>query len=292
MPLLFRARPEGDTRRKEGGVALAPASDRVLLDALDDLYERLNRREYVHPDPLEFLYAYDDVRDREIAGLVASSLAYGRVAQILKSVAAILAKMPRPAEFLASATRRSLKSAFTGFKHRFSTGGDIALMLYGAKGAIEKHGSLGECFTSGLSASDRTIVPALTRFVDELSGGEDLCRSYLLPSPEAGSACKRLNLYLRWMVRRDAVDPGGWTGVPAAKLLVPLDTHMHRFCGQLAMTARKQADLTAAIEITDAFRRIAPEDPVKYDFALTRLGIRSDMDPGPFFERCSRSEVA
>jgi uncharacterized protein (TIGR02757 family) len=270
----------------------AVAADRVLLDALDDLYARLNRREYVHPDPLEFLYAYDDVRDREIVGLVASSLAYGRVAQILKSVAAVLSAMPHPAKFVGSSTRESLAKRFRGFKHRFTTGDDMALMLYGARRAIERHGSLEACFMSGLGASDPTIVPGLTRFVGELSLGQDPCRNYLLPSPAAGSACKRLNLYLRWMIRSDAVDPGGWAGVSAAKLLVPLDTHMHRFCTQLAMTARKQADLAAAVEITDAFRRIAPADPVKYDFALTRLGIRSDMDPGPFFERCSKGEVA
>ncbi len=95
----------------------------------------------------------------------------------------------------------------------------------------------------------------------------------LLPSPGKGSACKRLNLFLRWMVRSDDVDPGGWSGVDAGKLIVPLDTHMHRMGLEVGLTRRKQADMQAALEVTRAFRTIAPEDPVRYDFALTRLGI-------------------
>ncbi|MFC1474950.1 TIGR02757 family protein, partial [bacterium] len=109
-------------------------------------------------------------------------------------------------------------------------------------------------------------------FVDEIMrGGNRSC--YLTPAPRRGSACKRMNLFLRWMVRRDDVDPGPWTDVPASKLVVPLDTHMHRISSGMGLTSRKQADLKTAIEITDAFRAISPEDPVRYDFALTRLGI-------------------
>jgi uncharacterized protein (TIGR02757 family) len=265
--------------------------DTMLRDAMEDLYSRLNHRQYVHPDPLEFPYAYDDVRDREIVGLVASSLAYGRVAQILRSVASVLERMPSPARFLADATPASLGKALQGFKHRFTTGQDLAGMLLGAKRAIERHGSLEACFARGFDDSHDDITPALSRFVSELCDGEEACRTYLLPPPEAGSACKRLNLYLRWMVRRDEVDPGGWERLPASKLIVPLDTHMHRFARALGMTFRKQADLRAAVEITAAFRRINAEDPVKYDFALTRLGIRSDMDPRSFLERCAIREV-
>jgi uncharacterized protein (TIGR02757 family) len=100
----------------------------------------------------------------------------------------------------------------------------------------------------------------------------------LLPSPGRGSACKRLNLFLRWMVRSDEVDTGVWQGVAASKLIVPLDTHMHRIAGQMGLTQRKQPDMRTALEITDRFRSIAPMDPVRYDFALTRLGIRQALD--------------
>ena len=97
------------------------------------------------------------------------------------------------------------------------------------------------------------------------------------PDPAAGSACKRLHLFLRWMVRSDDVDPGPWTSVPAGKLVIPLDTHLHRLAAKLGATRRRSADRTTALEITEAFRRIRPDDPVRYDFALTRLGIRPDV---------------
>lgn len=246
---------------------------------LEDLYRRYNQRRYVHPDPLEFLYRYDDPLDREIAGLVASSLAYGRVAQILRAVSAVLDVMgPSPRNHLSEASQGSLLHDFAGIRHRFTSGEDIAVMLWGAKLAIKRYGSLQACFVAGYDERDDTVLPALIAFVDVLKCLAGIDESYLLPSPEKGSACKRLNLFLRWMVRSDAVDPGGWEGVRAAVLIVPLDTHMHRIGLALGLTQRRQADLRTAIEITGAFRTFAPDDPVRYDFALTRLGIRSDTD--------------
>jgi uncharacterized protein (TIGR02757 family) len=87
-----------------------------------------------------------------------------------------------------------------------------------------------------------------------------------------------MNLFLRWMVRRDRVDPGGWDGIPCSNLIIPLDTHMHRISLALNLTKRKQANMNTALAITSCFKKIVPEDPVKYDFALTRLGIRGDLD--------------
>ncbi|MEJ2656586.1 MAG: DUF2400 family protein, partial [Desulfobacterales bacterium] len=100
---------------------------------------------------------------------------------------------------------------------------------------------------------------------------------HLIALPQRGSACKRMNLLLRWMVRKDNVDPGGWRGVPWSKLIIPLDTHMHKIGLKLGFTKNRQANMRTALEITSGFRKIIPEDPVKYDFALTRFGIRSDM---------------
>ncbi|GBC61536.1 TIGR02757 family protein [Desulfonema ishimotonii] len=245
---------------------------------LEAIYQSYNRRAYVHPDPLEFLYEYRDARDREIVGLVASALAYGRVAQILKSVRTVLNRMtPAPATFLKTASLPGLRNHFAGFKHRFATGEHLALMLMGAKGIIERHGSLRAGFMSGVKKSDESVLPAMTLFCNRLVSAGD--PGHLVPLPERGSACKRMNLFLRWMVRKDAVDPGGWDGIPASKLLIPLDVHMHRICTNLGLTKRKQADMRAVIEITAAFARIMPSDPVRYDFALTRFGIRAEMSP-------------
>lgn len=253
-------------------------------EKLERLYRQLNRREYVEPDPLQFLYEFQDPRDREIVALVASSLAYGRVAGILRAVSDVLERMMQePARFLTDSTPGRLKRAMAGFKHRFSTGENVASMLAGAKRVIERYGSLGECYAKLDAACDGpTILPAMKAFVDELDG-DDQC-GHLLPDPARGSACKRLNLMLRWMVRRDAVDPGGWTGISPARLIVPIDTHMHKMGLALKLTRRRSPDMRTAIEITSAFAAIYPDDPVRYDFALTRLGIRRQMDPQSFVE--------
>lgn len=251
---------------------------RIDRDRLEGLYARCNHRAFVHPDPLEFLYAYDDPRDREIVGLIASSLAYGRVLQVLKSISSVLEPMtPCPSHFLLHASEKFLFSRFSNFKHRFSTGEELVRMLIGVKQAFECYGSLHACFATGLSDLHDTVLPALSLFVDYLCRDRYRGSNSLLPRPSRGSACKRLNLFLRWMVRKDAVDPGGWDRVSLSKLIVPLDTHMHRISLALGLTDRRQADMSTALEITRAFAKINPEDPARYDFSLTRLGIRSDM---------------
>ena len=265
----------------------AETSPLILEGALEHLYEKYNRREFVHPDPLEFLYDYNELRNREIAGFLASSLAYGRVSQIIKSVSFVLERMtPSPFRFLESASMESLSRTFSSFKHRFTTGDELAVMLFGMKNVIMKYDSLYACFKTEFINNSESILPALTAFVKELSAGFNNQNNSLLPSPANESACKRLNLFLRWMVRQDDVDPGGWDDISPSNLVVPLDTHLHRICLALGLTNRRQADMKTAMEITDAFRKIAPHDPVRYDFALTRLGIRKDTDITSFLDEC------
>jgi uncharacterized protein (TIGR02757 family) len=254
------------------------AQVRDLGRELDELYARFNKRVYVNPDPLVFLYGYEEPGDRELVALIASALAYGRVAQILKSVKKILDVLgPSPREFLMTTPASEIAEALEGFKHRFSSGREICVLLQGAKRAIERHGSLEACFLSGYSPEHENIVPALERFSKELCSGFENGESYLLSSPSKGSACKRSNMMLRWLLRSDEVDPGGWRRIPTSKLLVPLDTHMFRIARGLGLTRRKSADLKAAIEISRGFARFSPEDPAKYDFALTRSGINPEI---------------
>ena len=267
---------------KGGGASALRAKTGIDRGTLENLYNKLNRREFVHPDPLELVYLYDDPDDREIVGLIASTLAYGRVKQILKSASNALDRMgPHPAAFVRDSSPDSLRRAFAGFKHRFTTGDALSSMLDGVRVAVARHGTLGGFFGTLLRPEDETVLPALTSFVGAIanascaaSGVEGACP---LPDPDRGSACKRLHLFLRWMVRSDDVDPGGWDTVPASKLIVPLDTHMHRLSLLLGLTDRKQANGRTALEVTSAFRSFNPDDPVKYDFALTRLGIRDDL---------------
>jgi uncharacterized protein (TIGR02757 family) len=244
---------------------------------LENLYQRYNQAKYIHPDPIEFLYLYEDIKDREIVGLIASSLAYGRVKQILKSVSYVLDMMtPSPHLFLKKSTHSSMCKVFKGFRHRFARGDHLAALLQGIKNVIDQYGSLNDCFVHAISDDDKTVIPALFFFTTALTKG-DSNPGHLIALPEKGSACKRLNLFLRWMVRKDRVDPGGWQGVPVSKLIIPLDTHMHKISLKLGFTAKQQANMRTALEITAGFRQIIPEDPVKYDFVLTRFGIRDDM---------------
>jgi uncharacterized protein (TIGR02757 family) len=253
----------------------------MILDKnkIEKLYENYNLRKYVIPDPLQFLYSYEVIADRAIVGLIASGLAYGRVAQILISIEKVLNIMgASPSEYIQKNTICEFRKDLDGFKHRFTTGEDVALFLNGIKHTISEFGSLYQCFSSFLSHNDDNIIPALTLFADKLTQYFDDKRSYLFPSPAKGSACKRPMLFLRWMIRKDLVDIGGWDDISASKLIIPVDTHMHQFSLKCGLTQRKNANLATAVEITDAFKKISPNDPVKYDFSITRFGIRNDMD--------------
>ena len=261
-----------------------------LKPHLDRLYRFYNDRRWVHPDPLEFLYHYPELKDREIAGLIAASLAYGRVDQILKSVSAVLGKMgPSPHAFLTRSSARVFERVFRGFRYRFTTEAELILLFTGVKQVLKTYGGLYACFLEGVNPGDPTALSGLSflaRALRKPFGGPNS----LVPDVSGGSACKRLNLFMRWMVRKDAVDPGGWDRVSPARLIIPLDTHMYRLCTRLRMTCRKTPDMGAAKEITRAFGHISPKDPVQYDFALTRLGIRKDGEMEGFLDRCGPLE--
>lgn len=254
---------------------------------LERLYAVYADARYLSPDPLEMVVPFGRVEDREIAALAASSLAYGRVLQILKSLQKVFGILgEHPSDYVRSGNAERFRRDFRGFKHRFHTGEDLANLLEGVRLALDRYGSLESCFAAGFDRErDATVLRAEEHFCSELCtcfpGGE----STLLPSPKRGSACKRLNLMLRWLVRQDAVDPGGWTRIPPSHLIVPLDTHLHRIARELGLTRRKAADGKTALEITEAFRNIFPDDPVKADFVLTRFGIHPDFGRDPL-EKC------
>lgn len=244
-----------------------------LRELLEKIYLKYNKREYIHPDPLEFLWKYSSTEDREIVGLIASGLAYGRVTLILKSTEKVLDVLgPDPSGFLRKTSSHELSTALVGFKHRFTTSFEIAALLKSASTLQKEWGLLGNML--GAFLSEDTYQNALERFVVSILKVAGIEKCSLLPRPSLGSACKRLHLFLRWMVREDEVDPGGWEGISPSVLIVPLDVHMFRAARVLGFTGRKTAGGAAAFEITDRFRTINPGDPVKYDFALTRMGIQ------------------
>lgn len=264
--------------------AHAMATD-SLRDLLDRVYARYNRRQFIGSDPLQFAYRYSDRADVEIAAFLAAALAYGRVGQIERSLTQLFDRMDNaPFEFTSRFEDRG-RARLRSFKHRFTTGGDLADLLGLFRRVLDERGSLEAFFLKGYRDEHASIVPALTAFCDSLCRMHTALRGrarppagldYLLASPSRGSACKRLNLFLRWMVRKDDVDLGLWTSIDKAKLIVPVDVHMGRLCRILGLHDSKAASLNTAVRITAGFARIEPADPVRYDFALSRIGIIED----------------
>ena len=257
-------------------MALMKVRKQDVREVLESIYRKYHRCRYIHPDPLECLKDYTHPGDREIAGIIASSLAIGRVQNILAAVKSILEKIPSPREALLSLKLKDLEKIFRNFKYRFYTSTQLVDFLFGIRVCVMRYGSLNECFLSGMKTKDKNVMPALGTFVRSIAG-QNHSRAGILPLPDRGSACKRLNLFLRWMVRQDEVDPGGWEGVSTHKLIVPVDIHMLKIARIMGFTSRKQADVKAAIEITEAMKSFDPFDPVRYDFSITRLGIHPDL---------------
>lgn len=250
-----------------------------LRERLDVLYRHYTRASFVGLDPVRYPRRCATLEDREVAALLAAALAYGRVAQIARNLDDLFVRLgPSPSSCVMESTPKELRRRLTGFRHRWTTGEEIADLLAGLRGLRERYGSLEASFAAHATSGDETILPALSGWVRELC--RDPRANSLVSDPAHGSACKRMHLFLRWMVRSDAVDPGGWTQVSPGSLRVPVDVHMHRVGRALGFTKRKAADLRTAGEITAGFRALCPEDPVKYDFALTRPGILGGGDLG------------
>jgi uncharacterized protein (TIGR02757 family) len=250
----------------------------VLRERLDELAATFDIRT-IAPDPLQLVLRYSDPRDQEVAGLTAAAFAYGRADIVVANMGVVLDAMGHsPYHYLAAFRRGEAMRRFAGFAHRFHKTRDLVAFLAAIAAAIERHGSLGALFKSCYDGGDADIGPSLARFVSALTGG-DASLSYLLTSPNDGSACKRMNLFLRWMVRRTSPDLGLWTFVDPGKLVVPLDTHVHRIATFLGLSRRRTPDWKAARAITDRLARLDPADPVRYDFAICRLGI---------LDKCSR----
>jgi uncharacterized protein (TIGR02757 family) len=259
--------------------------NKTIKRHLDRLYKTFDLR-FLSSDPLLFVHRFKKKEDREVVGLIASSLAYGRVAGIKKSLENVLGVMgASPYLFTMRFRPRSQARLFSGFVHRFNTGEDIACLLNFMRQMIEEKGSIGGFFAAGYSSEDKNVKNALISFSERalrldasgIYGNGPLPKEagvrFFFPTPANGGPCKRLNLYLRWMVRSDKLDFGLWKGVEPSRLVIPLDTHIARISRNIGLTGRSSPDWKMAEEITDALKELDPKDPVKYDFALCRLGI-------------------
>ena len=260
---------------------------------LENLYDRYNRSSFIGTDPLSFVYNYPNPADMEIVGFLSAALAYGRVEQIQKSLTRLFEIMaPSPYEFVKNFSAKD-KKKLSGFKHRFTDGDSLAKLFTVFNKTLKEYSTLENFFAAGFNQKDDSIINALSKFCGRLLDMADNSSrglKYLLVQPENKSPCKRLNLFLRWMVRSDDVDPGLWKSIDKSKLIVPIDVHMARLSRILGFMKKKNMSLTTAMEITKAFAKIAPDDPVKYDFALTRIGIVENCT-GRYKIECNDCEI-
>jgi uncharacterized protein (TIGR02757 family) len=251
-----------------------PVRGELLRQRLDALVETFDVST-IEPDPLQLVLRYDEPRDQEVAGILAAAFAYGRADIVVANVGRVLGRMaPSPYHYLTTFTPADAKRTFAGFSHRFHKTPELVALMTCLAAAVREHGTLGELFRVCYDDADADIGPSLTRFVAALIGKRRTkALDYLLTSPANGSACKRMNLFLRWMVRRTPPDLGIWSFVDPAKLLMPLDTHVHRIATFLGLNNRKSADWKTARALTNRMTKFDPDDPVRYDFAICRLGI-------------------
>lgn len=270
----------------------------ILKPILDRLYESRSQTHLAN-DPLSFCHRYERPEDREVAGLVASCLAYGKVSIILKNLETVFSRMGEsPREFVERFEPKEGLKLFAGFKHRFNDARDLCALLLAARTMIEEADSIGDFFLGCFDPEADDLTPSLTAFSEALlaldyrpvfarkSIPADSYFSFFFPSPASGSACKRLCMFLRWMVRpADGIDLGLWKEIPPSKLVIPVDAHIQRIGRFLGLTSRNQADWKMAREITASLKKLDADDPVKYDFSLCHLGISEKCD-GKDLSRC------
>ena len=249
-----------------------------IVKYIEHAYAKYHKPEYIYPDPLFLVREFACNRTREIGGLIIALLAMGNVKAMLTAQKNLLSRLTFLCRPAGSWEAADIRTALYGFRYRFFAERDLFLLIDAIRRTVTDYGSLEGAFLSCLKPESPDIVEALSGFTDILYKNSRGDLSFLVPAPAKKSACKRLFLYLRWMVRQDTIDPGGWDIDPAL-LLVPVDTHMLKVGRFLGFTTRKQADLQTAREITDAFRKICPEDPARYDFSLTRFGIHPALKP-------------
>ena len=258
-----------------------------LRAPLERLYREFDWTARIDRDAIRFPLRYPDPADREVVALLAACLAYGRVDLFAPWIDWALARMePAPHRFILGFDPEKDGRRFDGFHYRFNRPRDLAAFCLATQRVLLNHGSLRAYFISGYSPTDQDVGPALERFARGFLSQDlrpifprgRLSRGYrhLFPLPSTGGPCKRLHLFLRWMVRREPPDFGLWREIPPSKLIIPVDTHVENMSRAVGLTRRKSRNWRMAAEITERLRSLDPDDPVKYDFALCHKRMSGD----------------
>lgn len=259
----------------------------ALREPLERLYREFDYAARVERDAIRFPHRYADPRDRELVALLTACLAYGRVDLFSRALELVLGAMgSSPASFVADFDLRRDAGRFDGFIYRFNRPRDLSAFCLAAREILHRHGTLEKCFVSGDPDERGPIGPALERFVrtfldadlHHVFPGGRVSRGYrhLFPLPSLGGPCKRLHLFLRWVVRREPPDFGLWTAVSPSRLLIPVDTHIENMSRAIGLTRRRSRNWRMAEEITARLALVDPADPVKYDFSLCHTRMAGD----------------
>lgn len=248
-----------------------------LKTYLEEKHELYNTPEFIKNDPISIPHLFTLKQDIEIMGFIASILAWGQRITIINKCKELIKLMGNtPYDFIVNHTEGDLKP-FLNFKHRTFNPTDCLYFIHFLKDFYSNHKSLEEAFTIGLSHDDESIETGLNNFQKLFCSLPEFPKRTIkhISSPASKSACKRINMYLRWMVRKDnkGVDFGLWDKIKPSQLICPCDLHVDRIGRRLGLITRKQTDWTTAVELTNNLKSFDPTDPVKYDFALFGLGI-------------------
>lgn len=255
-----------------------------LKEYLESLVRIFERASFIDNDPIALPHGFDDPRDQEAAGLFAALLAWGRRETAMAKMAELCERMHyRPHRFLYDFDEGRDGPRLAGFRHRTFQPVDALWLAKSLSVVLRRFGSLEQVFAAGMVPGATDVGPAIQHFSDALisaaPGFPTRTRKHLA-RPSTGSACKRLNMYLRWMVRGGPVDLGIWSTLSPSQLVLPLDVHSGRTARSLGLVSRRQNDWRAAAELTDACREFCPDDPCRYDFAFFGTGIgRYELDP-------------
>jgi uncharacterized protein (TIGR02757 family) len=248
------------------------------LRALLDLkYQQYNTPDFIAEDPIRIPHQFSRKEDIEVAGFLSALIAWGQRKTILHNGQALMERMDlAPIDFVRQATESDL-DRLAGFVHRTFNSVDARALVLALREVYAKHGGLEAIFSVAMQAESPDVGPGIVHARSVITGVADFpARTHKhLANPAAGSSAKRINMYLRWMVRQDdrGVDFGLWKGISPHQLICPLDVHTGKVARKLGLLQRKQNDWKAALELTQGLRAFCPEDPVRYDFSLFGLGV-------------------
>ena len=278
------SRPLPASKDPAASFPAVPPPPEALRAELDALVGRYERTAFIGDDPVSIPHAFESPADREVAGLFAAVLAWGRRNIMLAKLAELMERMDyAPSRFVRAFDASRDGHRLDGFKHRTFTSGDAVALTLALQAVLKRYGSIESLALAHLPREAPHIGPALQGLSQTLltivPGTPTRLKKHLA-RPETGSACKRLSMYMRWMVRPGPVDFGLWRGIAPSQLLLPLDVHTGRQARRLGLLQRSYDDWRAALELTAACRAMDPSDPCRYDYALFGLGAY-DGQPMP-----------